>query len=512
MMRLCGIISALFAIQVLWAAEMTSERWSNGFRLIVRPVTASGIVSADLLVDYSALDEPAEMLGIRQVLLYGMLNGSAQANGDTIRRKLTAAGGELTGRVHQEMLEFTATMPADALPLGLAALAEIVCRPSLSDESVAAGIRYAQRLLQREIDGALGAAEVLSRYYLYSAHPFATGGIGMQHTLEAITPGAVRAAYRAYVTPANTILAVVGRCTTENAQGQARTNFGLWSGMPKRARMRQAIAPLPASRLVLREMPVRTPCVMLTFPVCGAAHADYLPLRVLDVLLAGGTGSRLFRAIRDEQHLAYEVSTIFPAQVADSGFSLYALTRSDALENTRAALIAELARLQTDAVADEELRRATAFMKGRYLLSHQYSAQYAFDLAWYEMAGLGADYDRRLLAAIDGVTAADIQRVARTYFTRYYLVVVIPEIDPAGFTFDPPVREPAGYGRALHAATRRDACALPRRDLAYRSYPSSLIEVGLFNERTRWGQQQQVLATTNVLSPFWAVSAISLAR
>ena len=444
MMRLCYLVGLLLAAQVLWAANTSVERWSNGFRLIVRPVTASGIVSAQLLLDYSALDEPEEMLGIRQVLAFSMLNGSAKANGTTIRQKLTAVGGELTGRVHQEMLEFTATMPAESLPLGLAALAEVVCRPSLTDESIAAAVRRSQQLLQRDVDGPLGAAELLSRYYLYGAHPFATNGLGMDYTLELITPQAVRAAYQAYVIPANAVLAVVGRCATDAVQGQARANFGLWSGPAKRTRVKQIIPSLPASKLVLREMPVQTSCVMLTFPVCGARHADYLPLRLLDTVLSGGTGSRLFRTVREEKHLAYEVSTIFPALEAGTSFSLYALTRTGVLEETRAALVDELARLQTEPVTDEELKRARAFMKGRYLLSHQYSAQYAFDLAWYEIVGLGAGYDHRLLQAIDAVTPADIQRVARTYFTRYYLIAIIPEIDRDGFSLFPAEVEPEG--------------------------------------------------------------------
>jgi len=122
------------------------------------------------------------------------------------------------------------------------------------------------------------------------------------------------------------------------------------------------------------------------------------------------------------------VSTQFPSQRACSDFTIYALTESRLMEETKSTLVAELARLQTDPVTDEELQRAKAYVKGRSLLSHQYSAQYAFDLAWYELSGLGVKYDAALPQAIDAITAEDIQRVARQYFTHYYLVVVIPKV------------------------------------------------------------------------------------
>lgn len=434
MTRLLLFLLLLLIAQVLWAAGTTSERWSNGMRMIVHPMTASGVVSAELLIDYSATDEPEEMLGLRQVLISSMLQGSSNAGGTVIRRKLTAVGGQLTGRVQQELLEFSVTVPADALSTGLAALAEIVCHPSLTDESINLAVQRSRQLLQRDPDGAEGAAELISHYLLYGAHPFAVNGLGTDDTVAQITPEAVRAAYHDYVTPQSAVLAVAGHCSTAGAQGQARAVFGLWNGPARQTRLFQPIPSLSASHLELRELPVRSSCVMLTFPVCGAREADYLPLRLIDTLLAGGTSARLFHTVREEKHLAYEVSTIFPPQVTGTGFSLYALTRTGALEKTKTALVGELERLQTLPVLADELQRAKALMKSRYLFSHQYSSQYAFDLAWYEIIGAGADYDRRLPQLIDTITADDLQRVARTYFTHYYLVVVIPQIDPAGFS------------------------------------------------------------------------------
>jgi predicted Zn-dependent peptidase len=416
----------LLATHSLWAADIATERWTNGLRSIVQPTTASGVVSVELLLDYSSLDEPPELQGLRQVLVSAMLQGSDRVDGSIIRRKLSEVGGVLSGRVGVEMIEFTVTVPAEALPIGLAALAEVVCRPQLSDEGIRTAIQRSYMLLSREPADARGSAELLSQYVLYGPYPFATGGLGWEFTVEQITPPAVRAAYRTYFSPHNAVIAVAGRCTEEDARAQVRANFGLWTGPPHPGRPALDFPTLDASRLELRELPVRSTCVMLTFPVCGAQHEDYLTLRLIDSLLAGGTASRLFRAVREEKRLAYEVSANYPTQAKGSSFSIYAVARNGFLEDTKTALVDEIARLQVETVPEEELQRARAYLKGRYLLSHQYSAQYAYDLAWYELIGLGADYDRRLPATIDAITADEIQRVARAYFTHYYLIVVIP--------------------------------------------------------------------------------------
>lgn len=426
MRRLSLLLMLLLALHAC-AATPQLERWSNGFRLLVAPTTSSQVVSVELLIDYSALDESAATQGVRQVLLSSMLQGSRNVDGTTIRRRLTMVGGTLEGRIHQDMLEFTVSVPASALATGLSALAEVVCRPQLADNDVQLAIMQSQRQLMATPVGALDTASRLSYQLLYAGHPFAARGIGTPTTLAHLTPEMVRSAYHSYVLPNAAVMAVVGRCDPEAVRGQVQAQFGLWNDRPRVARPTADPPALAKSQLELREAPVKSTCVMLTFPACGVTHKDYLAMRLIDVLLGGGTGSRLFQHIREEQHLAYEAATDFPGQASSSHFTLYALTDSSLMEETKAALVAELSRMQVTPVADSELQRARAYLKGHYLLSHQYSAQYAFDLAWYELTGLGSGYDSLLPASIDAITPQEVQRVARTYFTRYYLVVVIPQ-------------------------------------------------------------------------------------
>ena len=425
-MRSGLLLILLFVTLRAFADPPAVEQWSNGFRLLIVPTTSSQVVSAELLIDYSALDEPPAYQGIRQVLLTSMLQGSRDADGTLIHRRLTAVGGAMEGRVQQDMLELSVSMPANALPIGLSALKEVVCHPRLSDAAILAAVAQTRQMAAVAPVGAYETASLLSSQLLYAGHPFATRGLGTPDSLARLTPEVVRGAYQAYILPNASVLAIVGRCDKDAARNQAQALFGLWQDRPRPVRPAVSRPTLARSQLELREAAVTSTCVMLTFPVRGVTDKDFLTLRVIDALLSGGTGARLFQTLREERHLAYQVATDFPSQAACSHFSLYAVTDGAGMEETKAALAAELARLQTTPVGEDELQRAKAYLKGHYLLSHQYSAQYAFDLAWHELVGLGAGYDAGLAAAIDAVTPEDMQRVARNYFTRYYLVVIIP--------------------------------------------------------------------------------------
>jgi zinc protease len=435
------VLLLVFAALAAWAASPTLERLPNGLRVVVQPTTASQVVSIEALVRFSALDEGVAEAGLRQVLVAAMQQGSAAVSGQTLRQTLTLNGGSLEGRVHQDALEFTLTVPATATHLGLSALAEVLCRPALTDSGITNAILQTRSQVYGNFNGSLSVAGWLSQQLVYRNHPYLTRGAGSDAALALLTPERVREAYARYVTPGSVVLAVVGRCGEKEVRGQVNGLFGAWTGTPPPPTMLTAPPALDASRLELREVPVKTACVMLTFPVCGVTHPDFLPLRVVDALLGGGTGARLFRSVRAQRNLAYDVATTLPAQLAGSHFALYAQTGAPYIDEVKRAITDEIIRLQTERVSDEELKRAKAYLKGRYLLSHQYSALQAFDLAWNELIGLGVPFNAAFPARVDAVTADDIQRVSRDYFTHYYLVVVLPQLqgveNSSGKRFNP---------------------------------------------------------------------------
>lgn len=422
-----GLLLLLCGLLMLGAAAApVAERWANGFRLITCPTTSSQVVSIEVLIDYSAFDEPPACQGIRHVLVTSMLQGSPLTSGAEIQRSLASVGGVISGRVHQDALEFSVTVPAGAVAIGMDALAEIICHPALSDRGIRQAIRQAQETATAPATGALEAASRMTYRRIYADHPYASFSLGTPETLSRLTPAMVRLAYWHFVAPDASVMAIVGRVRAVDGQARARAVFADWETRKRLPRFTIEAPTLPTSQLELNEEPVSAACVMLSFPACGATNPDFLTLRLIDVLLGGGTGARLFRSVREKYHLAYEVSTYFPSQALSSHFSLYALTAASRIEQTKGAMTAEITRLQTTPVSDAELQRAKAYMKGRYLLSHQYSTQQAFDLAWYELLGVGVGYDQAFASKVDAITSTEVARVARQYFTHYLLTVVIP--------------------------------------------------------------------------------------
>ncbi|MEI7832866.1 MAG: pitrilysin family protein [bacterium] len=424
----------LLILSAVMTYGQTVERLDNGLRLITASTTASQMVSITVLIDYSALDEQPSLQGLRAVLLDSMMQGTELENGTALRRTLTAAGGILQSQVHQDMLEITISIPADGFPTALNVISEFVTHPLLSRSAVDATVQQQLTISQQEPQGALPISDDIAHSSLFAHHPYSGSIHGKPETLIKINAATVLWAYQHYVTPARTIISVAGRCNPEDVKILMQGSLGNWLAptvaLPP-ARFTDEPIELTTTKTIIKEREVKNTCVMLAFPVCGAANPDSIPLRVLESLLSGGTGSRLFRNVREEKRLAYDVATNYPVQANSSEFSVFALTDAVAMEAAKSALVAELAKVQTEKVTNEELQRAKAYLKTHYLLSHQYSSQYSFDLAWQELIGVGVKADMLLPTKIDAVTADDLQRVARAYFTHYYLIVTMPQVLPA---------------------------------------------------------------------------------
>jgi predicted Zn-dependent peptidase len=50
----------------------------------------------------------------------------------------------------------------------------------------------------------------------------------------------------------------------------------------------------------------------------------------------------------------------------------------------------------------------------------------AFALAWYELLGLGSNFEERYAASIQAVTPAQVQEAAQTFLQRFVLAITLP--------------------------------------------------------------------------------------
>jgi zinc protease len=146
----------------------------------------------------------------------------------------------------------------------------------------------------------------------------------------------------------------------------------------------------------------------------------------MNEILGGGFASRLFQKVRTELGLAYAVNGSYgytwdhPAT-----FRAVVLTKSaSTVDGTKAAL-AEIEGLTTKPFTEEELARSKDNILNSFLFRYDTRDKVLAERVRLEFYGYPADYLETYKAAVEKVTVADLNRVAKKYIHPDKLAVLV---------------------------------------------------------------------------------------
>ncbi|MCG8362865.1 MAG: insulinase family protein, partial [Pseudanabaenales cyanobacterium] len=190
------------------------------------------------------------------------------------------------------------------------------------------------------------------------------------------------------------------------------------------------LSPNPCRMVIPQE--TNQSIVMVGYLAAAVKQPAYPALKLLITHLGNGLSSRLFVELREKRGLAYDVSAFYPTRLGVSQFVAYMGT---APENTAIALESlqhEVERLCAKSLTAEELQVAKNKLLGQYALGKQTNAQIAQLLGWYEILGLGVEFDQRFQAELAAVTVEETQAFACKFFTDPFVSIVGPAqaVDP----------------------------------------------------------------------------------
>lgn len=164
------------------------------------------------------------------------------------------------------------------------------------------------------------------------------------------------------------------------------------------------------------------------FPTYG--EIDYPVIVLLNIILGScGLSSRLFLELRDKKGLAYVVRSSYETYKLAGNFMIYIATAPNNIETCLKGFDEEIEKIKTYPVTDEELENAKTNLIGKYEFLAETNIQQACSFAKFDVLGLGYNYTENIKEQVQAVTADDILKCAKKYFTpdRNVLSIIKPE-------------------------------------------------------------------------------------
>ena len=407
------------AVRAAAPPDVTEATLDNGLRILVLEDHRSPVVSVQVWYRVGSRNERPGATGLAHFLEHMMFKGTPGRGKGEFARLVEQNGGQDNAFTTQDVTSYFVDIASDKVDmvLGLEAdrMRHLLLDPKETDSERQVVMEERRTRTEDDPDGLL-AEEMNS--LAFKAHPYRWPIIGWMEDIERINPVELRAFYDAYYQPNNAVLVVVGDVKAPEILEHVRRLFGPIPRGPVPPPV-TAVEPPPIGerRVLVKKAGAQLPIVDLAWLVPNSESADALALELLSTILSEGRASRLYRRLVYEQRLALGAGGEYSYFSRDPNlFSLSATPlpgqTPEALEQ---ALLGEIERLKSEPVPDEELQRAKNQIEAGFIWGQDSVHSRASSLARFELAGSWrrqADFVPRLRA----VSAADLQRAARTYF------------------------------------------------------------------------------------------------
>jgi len=148
---------------------------------------------------------------------------------------------------------------------------------------------------------------------------------------------------------------------------------------------------------------------------------DFVTLKVINTILGSGMSSRMYRNLREQDGLAYQLGSMYSPKILGGEFITYIGTNPETLDYSREKIMAEIERLKMEFVSDTELEDAKERLKGGFVIAMETNSEKASTIGSFEAIGFGYDFLDDYVKMVDEVTASDIVRVMNKYFNNIYV-------------------------------------------------------------------------------------------
>ncbi|RZJ04878.1 MAG: insulinase family protein [Brevundimonas sp.] len=394
----------------------------NGLKVYTARDTSTSNVTVQVWYKVGSKDDPEDRSGFAHLFEHLMFKATKNFPDETFDRLTEDVGGNNNAFTSDDVTAYHETIPSNHLERLIFAEADRL-GALVVNESVFASERDVVKEEYRQGVLASPYGRLFSLFVpatIYQDHPYRRSTIGSIENLNAATIEDVRRFHATFYRPDNAYLIVAGNFDQAQLDGWIDKYFAPLTNPDRPLPVNDVREPEPTGprEATFYAPNVPLPAVVLAYPAVRYDNPDRIALTVLDGILSTGESSRLYRALVYDQQIATQASSSVDASQQAGAVTAYAImAEGETPETGLASLRAEIAKLRDAPVTAAELAEAKNELVAGALRERETVEDRANVLGWSLInTGDAAAADREI-AALQAVTAEDIQRVARRYLT-----------------------------------------------------------------------------------------------
>jgi zinc protease len=400
--------------------KVTEKVLPNGLKVLLKEEHKAPVVTFQIWYKVGSRNEKLGTTGMSHLLEHMMFKGSKKYGPKQFSQVVQRNGGNdnaFTGKDYTAYFEnFASDRIAISLDLESDRMQDLLLDPKefLSERDVV----KEERRMRTDDDPTNTMVEQMTAA-AFIAHPYQWPVIGWMADISNITRDDLAEHYHRYYAPNNATIVVAGDFDTKTLLPQIEKYFGQVPRGPAVPKV-GAVEPrqIGERRIIVRKQ-AELPAVFAGYHTPDIKHADSFSLEVLQAVLSSGKSSRLYKALVYEKQLALYAGGDYDNIANDPNlFYVYAgVMPGKTTDEVEKALYAEIEKLKTTPVSDEELQKAKNQIESSFIMGQDSIFYQAMLLGQFETVAnwkMLETYVERIRA----VTKEDVMRVAQQYFTE----------------------------------------------------------------------------------------------
>jgi zinc protease len=392
----------------------------NGLTVVLEEDHSTPIVHVNLTYHVGSKNEKPGRTGFAHLFEHLMFKGSKNVDPEGHTSMIASIGGQSNAFTTEDETTFWETAPSQYLPMLLWLEADRMATLRINKETFTNERDVVKEERRLRVDNQpYGRLNEIIYDQVFTTHPYKHQPIGSMADLDAASVDDVLDFYRTFYVPENATLAIVGDIDSAQAMQLVTQYLG---------RVPKAAKPVPrdipkeppqtAERRLTLQTPWPLPAVVVAYHITNDGNPDAYPLHIAGKVLSDGQSSRIQEKLVYEQQLAVAAFG-GPNLIEDPNifFAVAIVQPGRTPEQAINALIAEFELLKNQPISERELQRAKNQFARDYILGRESNQEKARVLSHavvihHDIKSADGEFE-----IFQGLTTADVQRVARTYFT-----------------------------------------------------------------------------------------------
>ena len=417
--------------------DYTMTTLANGMNIVMLEDHSTPIVHLQMWYHVGSKNEKPGRTGFAHLFEHMMFKGSKNVEPEGHPSYVSSVGGQSNAYTNEDATVFWETVPAQYLPLVLWLEADRLASLRIEEKVFQTEREVVKEERRMRIENQpYGRLQELIADQAFVAHPYKHPVIGSMKDLEAASIGDVREFFQTYYVPNNATAVLVGDFDAKEALSLVSQYLGR---VPKSDKPVPRDIPKEPAQTKERRVTINEewplPAVVVAHHITYDGDPDSYPLHIASKILSDGQSSRIYRKLVYDKGIA--LAAFGGGNIIEDPnlfFAVAIVQPGHTTEEAANALIAELDRLRNEPVSAAELQQAKNQFARDYILGRESNQNKAEQLGHAvvihnDIKTADGEFD-----IFQGLTPADVQRVARRYFTpdNRLVLTILPKASSGG--------------------------------------------------------------------------------